>query len=75
MKEVGDEMFDGDMEEDQNNNDLDSQNVDERKRDRSSDKDGSDREQPTKVYKCENPDCQDFDRVFQYASQKTRHDG
>ena len=69
MEEIGDEMFDGDIQEDLNNNEEGNQNGDERKRDRSSE-DGSDREQPIKVYKC-NP-C---NKVFQYASQKTRHEG
>ena len=66
-------MFDGedDLEDDQNNN----TEMDEKKRDRSSDEDGSDRELPNKVYRCEKPDCKDFNRIFQFASQKVRHDG
>ena len=57
-------MFDGedDLEDDQNNN----TEMDEKKRDRSSDEDGSDRELPNKVYRCEKPDCKDFNRIFQF---------
>ena len=74
MEEVGDEMFEGDILEDKNNNDVDSHD-DDQERDRSSDEAGSVKEMHSKVYRCEKPDCKDYDRVFQFASQKVRHDG
>ena len=30
--------------------------------------------QPAKVYKCENPFCDNFDMVFKYQSKKMKHD-
>ena len=35
---------------------------------------GSGNSNPIKVLKCENKYCDDFDRVFKYASAKDRHD-
>ena len=35
---------------------------------------GDEGEPSAKVLKCENPHCKQFDKVFQYPSQKSKHD-
>ena len=83
---VADEMFSEDInldlsDQEEGTDDIDSDDDDggkgqARKRPRVKDTAGrgSGNSNPIKVLKCENKFCDDFDRVFKYASAKDRHD-